>query len=101
MQMDIAESSSYVRQMAVTHKDFFRILPQAMGQHNYSVDGLVVRGSVDGGTVTITIGPEQVRKIALMVIPYCDVEFRRENVSDDQYDEFKRHFQLRYQRGGG
>lgn len=87
--------------MAVTHKDFFRILPNAMGPYPYSLEGLTLTGEVGSGTVKITIGPEQVRQIALMVIHYCDVEFSYDKLSQEEYDEFQRHFELRYQRGGG
>ena len=95
------ESNSYTRSMAVTHKDFFRILPNAIGDHPYRIEGQTVTISVDDGVVKITIGPEQVRKIALMVIHHCDVEFSYSKLTQEQYDEFKRHFELRYQRGGG
>jgi len=87
--------------MAVTHKDFFRILPNAMGSHPYTIEGNSVMASVDGGEVRITIGPQQVRKIALMEIHHCDVEFTYSKLSEEQYDEFRRYFELRYQRGGG
>lgn len=87
--------------MAVTHKDFFRILPNAMGQHSYQVNDNTVVAEVDGGEVRITIGPQQVRKIALMEIHHCDVEFSYSKLTEEQYDEFRRHFELRYQRGGG
>ncbi|MBX2883771.1 MAG: hypothetical protein KTR32_27710 [Granulosicoccus sp.] len=90
-----------VREMAVTHGDFFRILPNAMGQTPYQVEGLSVTGKLGDGSVTISIGKQHERRIALLAIPYCAVSFEFDNVTDEQIDEFEQHFLLRYQRGGG
>lgn len=94
-------SGVYTKSMAVTHKDFFRILPNAMGPYPYTLNGFTAIAQVGSGEVKITIGPEQVRQIALMRIDYCDVEFSYDKLPQKDYDEFQRHFELRYQRGGG
>ena len=87
--------------MALTHKDFFRILPRAMGQHDYSVEGHSVHARVSDGTVKIAIGSQQLRKIALMEVPWCKVEFTAENVSKADFNAFSEHFHRYFQRGGG
>lgn len=87
--------------MAVTHKDFFRILPRAMGEHSYSIEQNTVRAKVDQGNVTIEIGPEQVRRIALMAIDFCEVTFEYDNLSEQQVTDFRATFELYYRRGGG
>ena len=97
----MGEPYIYTRQMAVTHKDFFRILPRAMGQHDYSIDNNTVHASIGDGSVTITIGEQQVRRIALMAIDYCDVDFRFDNLDEQQIVDFQAHFELYYRRGGG
>jgi len=91
----------YSREMAVTHKDFFRILPRAMGDCEYVVDGSTVRANIGSGRVTINIGAQQVRRIALMAIDYCKVDFCFEKLSEEQAEHFKTHFELYYRRGGG
>jgi len=92
---------SYSREMAVTHKDFFRILPRAMGDHSYTIDGLTVHAAIDEGSVTIKIGAQQVRRIALMAIDYCEVEYKFDDLTQEQVERFKNRFELYYRRGGG
>ena len=89
------------RDMALTHKDFFRILPRAMGSHTYTTDANGVDAQVAGGTVRIDIGSQQLRKIALMEVPWCRVDFRATGVSAAQFKEFSEHFHRYFQRGGG
>jgi len=92
---------AYHREMGVTHADFFRILPKAMGQHRYTVVGHTVSGTVAPGTVRIDVGEQQVRRIALMAIPYAKVSFLFRGVPLVQQQAFKKHFDLYFQRGGG
>jgi len=89
------------REMGVSHADFFRLLPRAMGDIPYSIDGLVVRAQIDSGEIEINLGPEQVRRIALLAIPYCHVGFRYSNLSEEQIESFDAAFYLAFQRGGG
>jgi len=87
--------------MGVNHADFFRILPRAMGDTEYRLDGLRVHGRLNSGTVTITVGSEQVRRIALLAIPFCEVTFDYNDVATDTIEAFEDNFQLYFRRGGG
>ncbi len=91
----------YNRDMGFTHKEFFRLLPLAMGEHAYRIDNLSIHGELHNGTVLIKLGPEQERKIALMRIPFCNVSFAFSGVSEEQQQAFKAHFDMHFQRGGG
>ena len=91
----------YSREMAGSHRDFFRILPRAMGEVPYEVDGAAVRARIDGGTLRIDVGPERVRRIALLALPYAEVSFTFRGVPVERQQAFKRRFDLSYQRGGG
>jgi len=91
----------YSREMGLTESDFFRILPKAMGEHDYRVDGRTVHGIVEEGSVEITLGRQQVRKIALLELPFAEVSFTFKGVTVLQQQAFKRHFDLYFQRGGG
>lgn len=95
--LDIA----YSREMGLTHDDFWRLLPRAMGEHVYDVDGTTVRADVNTGKLEITIGPPLERKIALLRLPYSVVSFRFTGVSETDQLAFKAHFDLHFQRGGG
>lgn len=87
--------------MGVDHRDFFRYLPRAMGEHPYRVEGSTVHAEIDGGMLEMRIGAEQIRRIALIALPYCEVSFTFRGMSVASQQAFKRHFDLRFQRGGG
>lgn len=91
----------YADDMGLTHADFFRLLPSAMGDHAYRIEGNTVYGDIHQGTVEIVMGEQQVRRIALMAIPFARVSFHFRGVSAAQQSEFKAYFDLRFQRGGG
>lgn len=91
----------YSREMGLTHSDFWRLLPRAMGDHPYTRKGDTVQASVHQGTLNIHLGPTQERKIALLRLPYSVVAFRFEGVNKEQQMAFKTHFDLHFQRGGG
>jgi len=95
----IAEKFS--KEIGVTHADFFRLLSRAMTDTPHSIDGLKVTGQLSEGTVTIVLGEQQVRRIALMAIPYANVSFTFDGVSEAERKRFMENFDLRFQRGGG
>jgi hypothetical protein len=92
---------AYQREMGLTHDDFWRLLPRAMGTHGYQIDADVVTASLHQGTLEISLGPAQERRIALLRLPYCVVSFVFRGVSEEQQLAFKAHFDLHFQRGGG
>jgi len=92
---------AYSREMGLTHSDFWRLLPRAMGEHQYEADGDVVKARVADGTLVITLGPTLERRIALLRLPYSVVSFTFTGVRDIQQQAFKTHFDLHFQRGGG
>jgi len=95
------EVTNFSKEMGVTHADFFRLLPRAMGDTPYQLDDRTVRGELDGGTVSIHLGDAQVRRIALLRIPYAEVSFSFSGVDDAERLRFMQHFDLHFQRGGG
>ena len=104
-QTDSGDSSvsviRYSREMGLTHADFHRLLPAAMGAHPYRVDGNRVQAQIADGRLQIVIGPPLMREIASIQLPYCVVSFTFENVSEPQQRAFKEHFDLYFRRGGG
>ena len=97
MSEDIRES----RDMGFDHRDFFRVLPRALADYSHDIVDRQITVGVGDGTVTITVGPEQVRKIALLEIPWCQVDFHAVGVTESQYADFTTHFHRTFQRGGG
>lgn len=91
----------YTREMAGEHRDFFRILPKAMDGVPHEVDGTTVHARIGEGTLRIEVGPERMRRIALLALPYAEVSFTFRGVPEARQQAFKRRFDLSYQRGGG
>jgi len=90
------------REMGVSHYDFFRTLPSAMGDFTYQLDGNTVIAQQQGKHLRIVLGPQQERRIALLRVPYTQVRF----IFDDAFqaaeiDAFMVYFERRFQRGGG
>ena len=92
---------AYTREMGVDHRDFFRMLPRAMGDHAYEVDGRTVDARVGGGSLRIELGEERVRRIALLALPYTEVSFTFRGTDEAEREAFTRRFELAFRRGGG
>jgi len=97
----VAVAEQFSKEMGVTHADFYRLLPRAMGDTPYTLNGQLVSAQLDGGTVSIHLGEPQVRRIALLAIPYAVVSFDFNGVSDPAREQFMHTFDLHFQRGGG
>ncbi len=91
----------YSREMGLTHEDFWRLLPRAMGELQYSCEGDNVTVKLHDGHVHIHLGVLQERRIALLRLPFAEVSFRFEGVTVEQQMAFKTNFDLHFQRGGG
>ena len=94
--------NQFDKNMGITYSDFYRLLPRAMGEHSYTVTNKTVNVDIaTGGKLTLNLGEQQERRIALMCIPYVIVSFDFDAVADDQKEAFMQHFDLHFQRGGG
>ena len=87
--------------MGYTHADFFRLLPRAMGDTPYEINGLEINCILPSGSLKITLGEELERRLVLVVLPCTEVTFEYKNVSDKDRAEFTRYFELRFMKGLG
>lgn len=89
--------------MGLSHADFFRTLPAAMGEHAYCVDGVQVHSGDASGPrqLLIELQPERERRIALLSVPTTDVRFCFRGYDQAAVKAFMDFFMSRYQRGGG
>ncbi|MEM7207857.1 MAG: hypothetical protein AAF434_08550 [Pseudomonadota bacterium] len=90
--------------MGINRRDFFRILPTAIGKSDHAIDGSQIKISPIGGvgTLNISLGPEGERRLsALMVLPRMRVDFDFVEVSDEEAQAFMANFDFYYRRGGG
>ena len=89
----------FKKEMAITHRDFARLLARALGHNNFKP----VKGKIsvaDGERrIDITLSEESVRRIAQVALPITFVCFALTGY-DDAAAEMAR-IDLHFQRGGG
>ena len=89
------------KEMAVTHADFFRILPSAFPNRDYDVQGTTIWRQSDGGTLEIKLGPEGTRRITLLKLPQTSITLTFRGYSQSQRSELIEQFDKGFQRAGG
>jgi hypothetical protein len=98
----VAEPSGVLRrEMGFTRAEFMRILPSALHGYAYRVHDDSILVEVSGSRVTIRLGQERIRQIALLRLPCLDVEFDHAEVDEPAFRQFLRQFDLYYRKGGG
>jgi hypothetical protein len=91
----------FVREMGLSHKEFLRTLPVALGEYSYKIEGHIIAVKLNRGRLSITLAPERVRKIAAFEIPITSVEFYFKDVEKSEKQSFMDYFEQRFRRGGG
>ncbi len=95
-------SIRYEREMSISHKDFYRLLPIAFRNIDYEIiDNEQICLIYAGGNIEIIPGIEHKRKIASLVLPVLHVVFLFSGLSSDEIKQFFSDFSRVYQRGGG
>jgi len=89
------------RELGCSHREFFRALPPVLERWEWRSDGRVVNAWRGNARVTITLGPEGTRAIALLRLPVTRAEFAFEGLDEAEIDEFMTRFWRAFQRGGG
>lgn len=92
------------REMTISHSDFFRTLPKALGKLRYQRQNNIITVYLDDGNegeIIISLSKERIRKIASLNLPVTDVTLRLENITEKKKIEFFKHFDRSYHRGGG
>ena len=90
-----------IREMSITHKDFFRLLPKAVNGAATVRQGNQVSITTAAGQVTITLTPETSRKLGLLTLPVTGVTLEFDGFSATAQAQFLARFDLAYQKGGG
>ncbi len=89
------------KDMGITHAEFFRLLPRALGPEAYSRDGARVVRKDGNRCLEITLGPEATRQIALLAVPTTSVTLSFSGYSDDDRAAALALFDRAFQRAGG
>ena len=90
-----------IRDMGLSHREFFRSLQPLAREWQCQIrnDGVLI--DYDGGEIDIVLGKEGRRKIAAMSLPRTEVRFNFSRLSFLQRKKFLYRFDLAYRRGGG
>lgn len=89
------------REMGFTRAEFMQILPSALRNYRYQTSDEFITVAVANGSVTIQLQAEQVRRIALLALPYLPMNIQFSDLSDTEIKQFLTQFDLYYRRGGG
>ena len=89
------------KDMGVTHAEFFRLLPRALGPEAYSRHGARVVREDANRRLEITLGPEGRRQIALLGVPTTSVTLSFSGYSDVDRAAALALFDRAFQRAGG
>ena len=93
----------FERDMGYNEKEFFRVLPAAIGDYQFSVNGDTVHVNhlENNKALTLRITPLPDRRLGLIRIQHIDVQFLFSNMNEDERNKFMHRFDRRFQRGGG
>ena len=94
-------ATTFSREMGLTHAEFFRTLPAAMGGQTYVVSESRVSVEDDDRRLTILLDSEGERRIALLRLPVTRVSFEFSGYTQQDIDVFMKRFERHFQRGGG
>lgn len=90
-----------VREMSITHAEFFRLLPAAIAGMPYSGSGLRVEAEHGGRKISIELSEQRSLRIGSLSLPAVVVAMECEGFDDREWKAFLSRFDLTFQRGGG
>ena len=91
----------YEREMTITHKDFLRLLPKAIGGLSYQLNDKQIDIVDAGRSIRIKLSKESIRKIASLSLPVTRLRMELRDFTQSESVIFMSRFELAYQKGGG
>ena len=89
-------------EMGITHSDYRRILPRLLDDASEQHIDLKTRVRwADGRRLDILVSPEKVRKIALLRMPYVNINFEFQGFTHSEMEAFMVRFDRSFHKGGG
>ena len=89
------------REMAITHQEFFRLLPAAVKLLSYKITGNVIDIGEGARTVSIELENETVRKVSSLSLPVTRLSITFNGYNEQDIEAFMKQFERAYQKGGG
>ena len=96
-----ADAITIDKEMGISHREFFRILPGALGTDDYTIDGNQITVGEGNGRLEIILSAETRRRIALLTLPVTHVRLRFVGYGAEQAAAALATFDRAFQRGGG
>jgi hypothetical protein len=92
---------TFKREMTITYDDFMRVLPRAIGSHEFAISDQQIFFSNKIYTMQIKLSDQQQWGIGSLKLPRLQVEISLENCSEADANAVMRQFDRSYQKGGG
>ncbi len=90
-----------VKDMGLTHREFYRTFASVAGEWAWQVEDDVVNLEHPSGPVIISLEPERRRTIALISLPATTLRFEFPTRDQAEVDAFMTRFDTHFRRGGG
>lgn len=90
-----------VKDMAVTHADCRRILPALLPEQMLRWRGATALWTWADKWVRVSLGVEGERRIASLRLPRTEVRLQASGLDEQEWQQLRRDFDRRFQRGGG
>jgi hypothetical protein len=94
-------TKAFQREMTITHKDFLRLLPKALGDLAYEKVDNTIFIRDEPRAIQIRLSTESIRKLGSLVLPVTNVSIELKGFRESDEKRFLSKFDLSYQKGGG
>ena len=102
MDKDLGLVRTIEKEMGITHRDFYKELPNLLEGIPYRKDDDTIKFQINNRTIEITLGLERVRELGLSIrLPVTPVALRFFECPEEEISEFIKHFNLKFMKGGG
>ena len=95
------ENTHVRREMSITHVDFFRTFPDAMGNLPHDIEGTHITAHDGGKRLDINLSNEGERDVGSLELPVTFVDMDFSGFSEQEVDAFFVNWDKHFQRGGG
>lgn len=89
------------REMSITHTDFLRTFPEAMGDMPHDIDGTHITARDGGKRLDINLSNESERDIGSLELPRTFIDMDFSGFSEQEINAFFVTWDHHFQRGGG
>lgn len=90
------------KEMGLTHKDFYEELPNLLKGIPYQHSENTIKFQINSKNIEITLGPEKTRHLGQSIsLPVTNVTLSFSNFSKTEVNQFIKHFNLKFMKGGG